>query len=83
MGTPMGIKGVEPSRLAYDRLSRLRTLIDDNGFKNRVKIAADGGIRQHTVPDLRAHGADIVVAGSLAFKSKDLDQTFQWLHSLT
>jgi ribulose-phosphate 3-epimerase len=82
MGTPMGVKGVEPSRHANNRISRLRHMIDENGFKDSVKIAADGGIRQHTVPDLRARGADIIVAGSLAFRSQDLAQTFRWLHSL-
>ena len=82
MGTPMGVKGVEPSRFAYSRLSLLRRLIDENGCKDRVKIAADGGIREHTVPELRLNGADLIIAGSLVFNSQDLQSTFAWLHNL-
>jgi ribulose-phosphate 3-epimerase len=82
MGTPMGVKGVEPSRLAAGRVQRLRQLIDAEGYGGLVKIAADGGIRQHTVPLLRAAGADLVIGGSLVFKSTDLAATFAWLHGL-
>lgn len=82
MGTPMGVKGVEPSRLAALRIQRLRQVIEGEGFSGKVKIAADGGIRRHTVPELRAAGADLVIGGSLVFKSNDLEETFDWLHGL-
>ena len=82
MGTPMGVKGVEPSGQAPKRISAMRALIDQAGLKEQVKLIADGGIRSHTVPQLRGAGADGVVMGSLAFKSSDLEQTFGWLRSL-
>jgi ribulose-phosphate 3-epimerase len=82
MGTPLGVKGLEPSPLAYARIQKMRTLLRENGATARVKIEADGGIRQHTVPELRAAGADLVVMGSLLFTSSDLPQTFSWLHGL-
>ena len=83
MGTPLGVKGLEPSQNAYHRVERMRELLNTPGASSgQVKIAADGGIRTHTVPALRRSGADLVVAGSLAFKSHDISQTFQWLHSL-
>jgi len=82
MGTPMGVKGVEPSRLAALRIQRLRQVIEGEGYSGKVKIAADGGIRRHTVPELRAAGADLVIGGSLVFKSSDLEETFDWLHGL-
>jgi ribulose-phosphate 3-epimerase len=82
MGTPMGIKGVEPSRMAFSRLQRMKQLVLEAGFQDTVKVAADGGIRTHTVPELRRHGADLIIAGSLAFKSKNLDETFGWLREL-
>jgi ribulose-phosphate 3-epimerase len=49
-----------------------------------LKVAADGAIRQHTVPLLRAAGADRVVMGSLAFTtgSPGLAGTMTWLHQL-
>ncbi len=82
MGTAMGVKGVEPSGLAYERVKKMRRLVDEAGYHNKIKVIADGGIREHTVPLLRAAGADGVVMGSLAFKSKDLEKTFKWAHSL-
>ena len=82
MGTPMGVKGVEPSGLAFDRLRRMKRCVQEAGFGDRIKVAADGGIRTHTVPELRRAGADIVIAGSLVFKSAILMDTFGWLHGL-
>ncbi|MBB6670800.1 ribulose-phosphate 3-epimerase [Cohnella nanjingensis] len=82
MGTRIGVKGQDLDENAYTRIRKLRTLIRDHGYQNRIKIAADGGIRSHTVPDLRLAGADTVVMGSLAFGSPDLGRTFAWLHSL-
>jgi ribulose-phosphate 3-epimerase len=82
MGTEMGVKGVEPSPQAYDRMKTIRRLVDEAGFHDKIKVVADGGIRSHTVPLLRAAGADGIVMGSLAFKSIDLPKTFEWVHSL-
>lgn len=82
MGTAMGIKGVEPSLQAYDRMRSMRQLVDEAGFHDKIKVMADGGIRAHTVPLLRAAGADGIVMGSLAFKSTDLQKTFEWIHAL-
>jgi ribulose-phosphate 3-epimerase len=82
MGTPMGVKGVEPSKLAYQRVGTMRRLVAEAGLAEQVRVIADGGIRTHTVPLLRAAGADGVVMGSLAFKSANLEETFAWVHSL-
>lgn len=82
MGTPMGVKGVEPSTLAFERMARMRALIDQHAPTGQIKIAADGGIRLHTVPRLRAAGADLIVAGSLAFKAEHLAERFAGLHGL-
>lgn len=82
MGTPMGVKGCDLSPDSFDRIRRLKAILADRGASGRVKIESDGGIRAHTVPGLRAAGADIVVMGSLAFRSADLDETFGWIRSL-
>ena len=47
-----------------------------------VRLAADGGIRQETLPLLRAAGAETVVLGSLAFGAPDLAGRIAWLHAL-
>jgi ribulose-phosphate 3-epimerase len=82
MGTLIGVKGVEPSPYACQRLQRMRALIASAGLQGRVKLVADGGIRHHTVPELRRSGADVVIAGSLVYQSTDLAETFDWLHGL-
>jgi len=82
MGTAMGIKGAEPSRLSYTRVHAMQSLLKKEGFSQQVKVEADGGIREHTVPGLRAAGVDLIVMGSLAFKSQDLNETFSWVHGL-
>ncbi|MDX1994063.1 MAG: ribulose-phosphate 3-epimerase [bacterium] len=82
MGTKLGIKGVGLDERAPERITAMQTLLETQGYANRVRVAADGGIRQNTVPQLRAAGADSVVMGSLAFGSPNLDETFSWLHGL-
>jgi ribulose-phosphate 3-epimerase len=82
MGTPMGVKGVKPSPSVYQRIQRMKSIVCDAGLGEQVKVFADGGIRDHTVPNLRRAGADGVVAGSLVFKSPNLEQTFAWLQGL-
>ncbi|MFN8421772.1 MAG: ribulose-phosphate 3-epimerase [Anaerolineae bacterium] len=79
MGTALGIKGVDLSEEACPRIERMRALLQQHNAADRVAVVADGGIRQHTVPKLRAAGADAVVMGSLAFKSTNLEETFAWL----
>lgn len=78
MGTAMGIKGCGLDERACDRISAMRTLLD--GY--RVQITADGGIRENTVPLLRAAGADVIVPGSLICGAADLAATAVWLRTL-
>jgi ribulose-phosphate 3-epimerase len=82
MGTPMGVKGVKPSEYVYERVRKIKTIVAQAGLIEQVKVFADGGIREHTVPLLRSAGADGVVAGSLIFKSANLEETFKWLKGL-
>jgi ribulose-phosphate 3-epimerase len=82
MGTVIGLKGQDLAAQACPRLRAMQRLLHATGYTDTIKVAADGGIRQQTVPALRAAGADTVVMGSLAYKSENLDQTFQWLWSL-
>ena len=49
---------------------------------HRQIVAADGGIRENSVPLLVSSGAQTVVLGSLAFAAPDLAQRIAWLHAL-
>jgi ribulose-phosphate 3-epimerase len=80
LGTAIGVKGqgLDPSATA--RLIEAAGLIKATG--RRIVLAADGGIRDTTVPLLRADGAETVVLGSLAFGAADLGERMRWLHGL-
>ena len=81
MGTRIGIKGAGLDPEAVPRIRALRQTLAAQGLA-RVRVAADGGIRDTTVPDLRVAGADTVVMGSLAFGADDLAARFDWLRGL-
>lgn len=82
MGTRIGVKGQDLDPHACDRIRRMCLLLEQHGYRDKIRVAADGGIRSHTVPDLRMAGADAIVMGSLAFTNPDLENTIAWLHSL-
>lgn len=80
LGTAIGVKGQGLDPTAGDRLGEAGTLIAASG--RPIVLAADGGIRDNTVPVLRAAGAETVVMGSLAFGAPDLAARMAWLHAL-
>jgi ribulose-phosphate 3-epimerase len=82
LGTAIGAKGQGLNPNACDRLREAAGLIANSGARERIVLAADGGIREHTVPELRRAGAETVVLGSLAFGSLDLGARMAWLHAL-
>lgn len=82
LGTAIGVKGQGLDATACDRLREAKTLIDTAKLPQRIVLAADGGIREHTVPDLRKASAETVVLGSLAFGAPDLGQRMAWLKAL-
>jgi ribulose-phosphate 3-epimerase len=82
MGTPLGVKGVDLAPNACRRIREMRRTVPALGHAGRIRIGADGGLRRHTVPDLRAAGVDFITPGSLIFGSSSLADVFRWLWSL-
>ena len=82
LGTAIGVKGQGLSETACPRLLEARRLMRAAGREDAIRLAADGGIREATVPLLRAAGAETVVLGSLAFGAADLENRIAWLHGL-
>jgi ribulose-phosphate 3-epimerase len=80
LGTAIGVKGQGLDASATARLQEAVRLIAASG--RRIVLAADGGIRDITVPLLRQAGAETVVMGSLAFGAPDLADRMRWLHGL-
>ena len=56
-----------------------RRAIDERGLATLVEV--DGGIRRHTVPQIHAAGADLIVPGSLMFGG-DPAELQAWLATL-
>ncbi|MGC8759629.1 MAG: ribulose-phosphate 3-epimerase [Bryobacteraceae bacterium] len=78
MGTAPGVKGCGLDERACDRMSEAAALVEGAP----VRLLADGGIREDTVPLLRASGAGGIVAGSLITKAEDPAAVHAWLKSL-
>ena len=81
LGTAIGVKGQGLSEQACPRLIEAAEILKAEG-RNDIVLAADGGIRENTVPQLRASGAQTVVLGSLAFNDPDLPGRIDWLRAL-
>jgi ribulose-phosphate 3-epimerase len=82
LGTAIGVKGQGLDDKACDRLREAKAMINAANLPQRIVLAADGGIRDHTVPELRKATAETVVLGSLAFGAPDLAARIAWLKSL-
>ena len=80
LGTAIGVKGQSLNERAPARLKEAQALIKETG--RRIVLAADGGIRDNTVPVLREAGAETVVMGSLAFGALDLGARIAWVRGL-
>ena len=80
LGTAIGVKGQGLDPAANGRLSQARALIASQS-KHRMVLAADGGIREHTVPGLCNAGAQTIVMGSLAMNAPDLPARMAWVHA--
>ncbi|MBY3250917.1 ribulose-phosphate 3-epimerase (plasmid) [Rhizobium laguerreae] len=82
LGTAIGVKGQGLDEKAGARLRQAKQIIAGCGAAHRIVLAADGGIREHTVPLLRQSGAETVVLGSLAFNAPSLDERMAWVRAL-
>jgi ribulose-phosphate 3-epimerase len=80
LGTRIGVKGQGLDASAEPRLTEAKALIARSA-RQGIVLAADGGIREHTVPGLRRAGAGTIVMGSLAFNAPDLASRMAWVHS--
>jgi ribulose-phosphate 3-epimerase len=82
LGTEIGIKGQGLDPAGEPRLREAAALIAQEGHAHRILLAADGGIREHTVPGLRRAGAQTIVMGSLLFGAPDLAARMHWVRGL-
>jgi ribulose-phosphate 3-epimerase len=64
----------------YDKVARLKELIDAKGCDTLIEI--DGGVTDKNAKQLTDAGADVLVAGSYVFKSTDQEATVKSLRAL-
>ncbi len=55
-----------------DRIRALRTALNERGLTTDIQV--DGGINAKTCPEVKAAGANVLVAGSYLFGAKDMAQ---------
>ena len=53
----------------YEKVRQLRRMLDEAG--SAAKIEIDGGVNAQNAADLKAAGADVLVAGNAVFKAPD------------
>jgi len=68
-----GFGGQKFEEITYDRVRKLRAMIDERNLDTLIEI--DGGVNDQNLPKLKEAGADVLVAGSFVFKSDNPSQT--------
>ncbi|MBQ0786186.1 MAG: ribulose-phosphate 3-epimerase [Oceanihabitans sp.] len=64
-----GFGGQKFEEMTYQKVRKLRKMIDEQGLDTRIEI--DGGVTDLNIEKLVEAGADVFVAGSHVFKSVD------------
>ncbi|MDG1715790.1 ribulose-phosphate 3-epimerase [Lacinutrix sp.] len=75
-----GFGGQKFEEVTYQRVRKLRKMIDAQGLNTKIEI--DGGVTDKNIKKLVDAGADVFVAGSHIFKSEDQIKTTANLKAL-
>ena len=62
---------------AYEKISKVRKLIDSKGLA--IDLQVDGGVGIENIGRVVESGANIIVAGSAIFNSKDIPATIKMM----
>ena len=82
MSVEPGFGGQGYIKKSNTRISLIKSYLVDNCL-DHVLIEVDGGIKLHNAAAVLKEGADILVAGSEIFKSKDPVQTIKEFYKLS
>ncbi|WP_248723798.1 ribulose-phosphate 3-epimerase [Seonamhaeicola sp. ML3] len=75
-----GFGGQKFEDITYDRVKKLRQMVNEKGLDTRIEI--DGGVSNKNIKALVEAGADTFVAGSYIFKSDNQTETIKDLKVL-
>ena len=64
---------------ALDKLREIRAVINESGLD--IDLEIDGGVTAENVAEIKAAGANVIVAGSTVFKAADRKQIIEELRS--
>jgi len=81
MSVNPGFGGQRFIETSIDKVRRLRQLIQDRGLTTRIEI--DGGIDLNNIAAVVSAGAEIIVAGSAIFSTKDPEAAVRGLREAT
>ena len=70
MSVNPGFGGQKFIEASYDKISKVRSLIDSKGLKTDLQV--DGGVGLDNISRVIECGANVIVAGSAVFNSKDI-----------
>lgn len=73
MSVNPGFGGQKFINSAYEKISRVRSLIDSRGLT--LDLQVDGGVGKENVGKVVESGANVIVAGSAVFNSKNIPDT--------
>ncbi len=77
MSVNPGFGGQEFIPSTIDKIANLRDIMDQ--FEHEIELEVDGGVKTSNVGDVKEAGANIIVAGSAVFGSKDYKKTIKEL----
>lgn len=77
MSVNPGFGGQKFIENTYEKVHRLKTMIDRKGCKTIIQV--DGGVNMENAHKLYEYGADCLVAGNAVFSAKDMIQTIKEL----
>ena len=75
-----GFGGQKFENMTYNRVKKLRKMINNQGLDTRIEI--DGGVTDKNIKLLVDAGADVFVAGSHVFKSSKQSETIKNLKTI-
>ncbi|TYA53164.1 ribulose-phosphate 3-epimerase [Formosa maritima] len=75
-----GFGGQKFEDITYNRIKKLRRMIDEQGLNTKIEI--DGGVTDKNIKQLVDAGADVFVAGSHVFKSNYPTDTIKQLKQI-
>jgi len=62
-----------------DKVAELKSLIEEEGLEEQVKISVDGGVNPSNIRDVVEAGAHIAVAGSAVFSGGEIEENLRRL----